>query len=136
MLEIIMYILASITLFILSTLRHEASHALTARWYGGRITKFVFFPRYIAGQFYFGYVGYWFDKHPGTSVLFNISIAPYIIGAISIILGCFFWPTTLANPLQLFWFALLFITPIIDAVYNIAKGVFFGRGDLDFLCIR
>lgn len=112
---------------IVSTLRHELAHALTAKAYGFPITAFKILPHMHDGQFYWGRVS-WL---PTDRDRWLIYMMPYIVNVIALAAGISmvklidwssFHPYTLTV-------IMLVLSPAIDTIYNFGKYLFSRRGD-------
>jgi len=112
---------------IISTLRHEGAHALTAMAYGFPIITFKVLPHRFEGNFYWGRVS-WLPTDKDRSLIYMM---PYIVNLLFIAVGVLLTKLVEWSSFHIYAVAmiLLVISPAIDMVYNFGKYLFCRRGD-------
>ena len=112
---------------IISTLRHEGAHALTAKAYGFPITVFKILPHRHDGHFYWGRVS-WLPTNRDRWLIYMM---PYIVNVVSLAAGTAMIRFIDWSSFHLYTLTaiMLVLSPAIDTIYNFCKYLFFGRGD-------
>lgn len=110
---------------LIGTVRHEGSHALAALAEGARVTKFVFWPTYDLGRFYWGYVT-WSGR---TDQL--VAAAPYLADLLTFAI---FYLVCTRVRIRRHWlwvnlYVIGLVSPLINSAYRYASS-FFRSGDL------
>lgn len=110
----------------IGTIRHEGSHALAAMAEGAKITEFVFWPSFLNGKFYFGYLDW-----KGSTTWFAIA-APYFCDLIIFFVALLV--ILEAKPRRRWlWLNILIIgmlTPLLNSAYNYFGGLARGVNDV------
>lgn len=116
----------------ISTIRHEAGHALVALIEGAEIIEFVFLPGIAGGQFYFGYVRW----EGATS---NLAVAgPYILDLLTFLIffGICFYGDIKRHWLWLNLVVLGVFSPLLNSSYQYLKAGLNMRGDISWLVAK
>jgi hypothetical protein len=103
----------------IGTFRHEGSHALAAMAEGAKLTKFVFWPSFLNGKFYWGYTGW-----EGSTTWFTIA-APYFCDLLIFFAAILIVLEAKPKPRWL-WFNILIIgmlSPFVNSAFNYFGGV-------------
>lgn len=111
------------------TLRHEGSHALVALLEGATIQRFVFWPSWWRGAFYWGYVVW-----SGPTTWLAVA-APYL-GDLLTFSIVFAICTRLQVRRHWIWVNLVIlglISPLVNSAWEYYKGLRTGSGDVGYL---
>lgn len=117
---------------IVSTFRHEGSHAAEVWFHGGVVVQFKILPHFYRGDFYWGRVR-WITPFSAAYAL-AILRAPYAVNAASIAWGFVLARAIAVGLVQMnhwtrFGLIMLLVSPAIDTLYNAGKWLFRGTGD-------
>ena len=110
---------------VLSTVRHELSHAVAARLSGLRIAELRVLPGVHDGRWYWGWTGW-----EGTPNV-HCHLAPYYVDLACLPLGIWIAAAPPAWPFHA-WAAavvMLLVSPLVDVLYNLLKWRLRGVGD-------
>jgi hypothetical protein len=115
----LLWLLAYPVYQIIGTVRHEGSHALAAMAEGAKVTKFVFWPNFDLGKFYWGYASW----HGSTTWL--TTAAPYFCDLITFFVALVIILEVKPRRRWL-WFNILIIgmlSPLVNSAYNYFRGL-------------
>ena len=124
----LLWILAYPVYQIIGTVRHEGSHALAAMAEGAKVAKFVFWPSFRNGSFYWGYV-----EWQGSTTWF-FDAAPYFCDLLIFFVAFLVILEAKPKPRWL-WLNILIIgilSPLVNSAYAYVAGLG-GSGDVGYL---
>jgi len=116
---------------IVSTARHELSHAFVVWMSGFDVTSIRIFPFRESGVFYWGRVTWTRDEPDDMPVPKYIHAMPYYVNLLCV-LGAYpamvyvQWEHFIAFAATL---VMLFISPVVDTTYNVFKWLIYDKGD-------
>jgi hypothetical protein len=121
----LLWILAYPVYQTIGTIRHEGSHALAAMAEKAEVTEFVFWPSFLNGDLYWGYVSW-----DGPTTWFTTA-APYFCDLVTFFVALLIILEAKPRPRWL-WINILIIgmlSPFINGAYSYGRGLASGRGD-------
>lgn len=117
---------------ILSTIRHELSHACAALISGVQVLTIKIWPHRYEGRWYWGRIMYGPNGLENLNV--HVHMAPYYVNAICLVTAlALSWSGCLARVDEahwlLFFIVMMIVSPLVDTLYNAAKYWITGTGD-------
>ena len=118
---------------ILSTIRHELSHAVAYWLSGWRVTEIKVLPSKVDGRFYWGYIRVEPKNHYNLNI--HMALAPHYVNLISITawlswyLNDYPWIRSDATHTWIIITVLGLISPAVDFGYGLLKSIITNHGD-------